>query len=104
MTDKERRTRSEQLDSVPADEERLVLATGRYLGEGFDDERLDTLFLALPISWKGTLVQYTGRLHRPHPKKTEVRIYDYVDRDVPMLLKMFERRQRPYRAIGYEEE
>jgi superfamily II DNA or RNA helicase len=104
MTDKERRTRSEQLDAVPGDEERLVLATGRYIGEGFDDARLDTLFLALPISWKGTLVQYTGRLHRPHPKKTDVRIYDYVDRDVPMLLKMFEKRQRAYRAIGYMQE
>ena len=63
-----------------------MLATGRYIGEGFDDSRLDTLFLAPPISWKGTLVQYTGRLHRPHPGKIEVRIYDYVDRDVPMLL------------------
>ena len=101
MTDKERRTRGEQLDAIPGEEERLVLATGRYIGEGFDDARLDTLFLALPISWKGTLVQYTGRLHRPHPKKTEVHIYDYVDRDVPMLLKMFEKRQRAYRVIGY---
>ena len=101
MTDKERRTRGEQLDAVLEKEERLVLATGRYIGEGFDDARLDTLFLALPISWKGTLVQYTGRLHRPHPTKTEVRNYDYVDRGVPMLLKMFEKRQRAYRAIGY---
>ncbi len=101
MTDKERRTRGEQLDAVPGKEERLVLATGRYIGEGFDDARLDTLFLALPISWKGTLVQYTGRLHRPHATKTEVRIYDYVDREVPMLSKMFEKRQRAYRAIGY---
>ena len=84
--------------------ERLVLATGRYIGEGFDDARLDTLFLALPISWKGTLVQYTGRLHRPHPRKSVVRIFDYVDRAVPMLLKMFERRLRAYRAIGYEQE
>jgi superfamily II DNA or RNA helicase len=104
MTDKERRTRGEQLNAVPGEEERLVLATGRYIGEGFDDARLDTLFLALPISWKGTLVQYTGRLHRPHAKKTEVRIYDYVDRQVPMLLKMFEKRQRAYRAIGYAQE
>jgi superfamily II DNA or RNA helicase len=103
MTEKERRTRGEQFDAVPEDEERQVLATGRYIGEGFDDARLDTLFLALPISWKGTLVQYTGRLHRPHPSKTEVRIYDYVDRDVPMLAKMFEKRQRAYRAIGYEQ-
>ena len=82
-------------------EERLVLATGRYIGEGFDDARLDTLFLALPVSWKGTLVQYTGRLHRLHPGKTEVRIFDYVDREVPMLLRMFEKRLRGYRAIGY---
>jgi hypothetical protein len=104
MTDKERRRRAEQLDAVPGNEERLVLATGRYIGEGFDDARLDTLFLALPISWKGTLVQYTGRLHRPHPMKSEVRIYDYVDREVPMLLKMFEKRLRAYRAIGYVEE
>src|SRR5262249_52583087 len=73
-------------------EERLILATGRYIGEGFDDARLDTLFLALPVSWKGTVVQYTGRLHRLHPAKTEVRIFDYVDREVPMLLRMFEKR------------
>jgi superfamily II DNA or RNA helicase len=59
------------------------------------------LFLALPVSWKGTLIQYTGRLHRLHPLKTEVRIYDYVDRSVPMLMKMFEKRLRGYRAIGY---
>ena len=78
-----------------------MLATGRYVGEGFDDPRLDTLLLALPVSWKGTLVQYTGRLHRLHPGKTEVRIYDYVDREVPMLLRMFERRLRGYRAIAY---
>ncbi len=89
------------LDGIPAKEERLLLATGRYIGEGFDDARLDTLFLALPVSWKGTLVQYTGRLHRLHPGKREVRIYDYVDRDVPMLLRMFEKRLRGYRAIGY---
>lgn len=78
-----------------------MLATGRYIGEGFDDARLDTLFLAMPVSWKGTLVQYTGRLHRLHPGKTEVRIFDYVDREVPMLLRMFEKRLRGYRAIGY---
>lgn len=92
---------TQQLGAIPSDEERLVLATGRYIGEGFDDPRLDTLLLALPVSWKGTLVQYTGRLHRLHPGKTEVRIYDYVDREVIMLLRMFERRLRGYRAIGY---
>ena len=101
MKTKERRETLARLASIPDGEERLLLATGRYIGEGFDDARLDTLFLTLPVSWKGTLVQYTGRLHRLHPGKTEVRIYDYVDRGVPMLLKMFERRLRGYRAIGY---
>ena len=90
-----------QLESIPLTEGRLLLATGRYIGEGFDDARLDTLFLALPVSWKGTLVQYTGRLHRLHPGKREVRIYDYVDRNMPMLARMFEKRLRGYRAIGY---
>jgi superfamily II DNA or RNA helicase len=90
-----------QLEGIPPNEERLLLATGRYIGEGFDDARLDTLFLALPVSWKGTLVQYTGRLHRLHPGKREVRIFDYVDRKEPRLLRMFEKRLRGYRAIGY---
>src|SRR5206468_1214494 len=76
-------------------------ATGRYIGEGFDDARLDTLFLAMPVSWKGTLVQYAGRLHRLYPGKTEVRIYDYVDRSVPMLARMFAKRLCGYRAVGY---
>jgi superfamily II DNA or RNA helicase len=98
---KRRRDDLDRLAAIPDSEERLVLATGRYIGEGFDDARLDTLFLALPVSWKGTLVQYAGRLHRLHPDKNEVRIYDYVDRDVPMLARMFERRLRGYRAIGY---
>ncbi len=100
-TAKKRREELNRLASIPDDEERLVLATGRYIGEGFDDARLDTLFLTLPVSWKGTLIQYAGRLHRLHPDKTEVRIYDYVDSDVPMLARMFERRLRGYRAIGY---
>lgn len=101
MSAARRRTVAEQLASIPDDEERLVLATGRYIGEGFDDARLDTLFLALPVSWKGTLIQYSGRLHRLHPGKEEVRIFDYVDPQVPMLLRMFEKRLRGYRAIGY---
>jgi superfamily II DNA or RNA helicase len=98
---KERRRALEHLASIPDASERLVLATGRYVGEGFDDARLDTLFLAMPVSWKGTLIQYAGRLHRHHPRKAEVRIYDYVDREVPMLLRMFEKRLTTYRAIGY---
>ncbi len=90
-----------QLADIPDGEECLVLATGRYAGEGFDDARLDTLFLAMPISWRGTLVQYAGRLHRVHRRKTEVRIFDYVDREVAVLRRMFEKRLRTYRAIGY---
>ena len=69
-------------------EERLVLATGRYLGEGFDDSRLDTLFLVMPISWTGTLAQYVGRLHRDHDGKREVIVYDDVDLAVPVLARM----------------
>ena len=87
--------------TAPDGKARLLLATGRYIGEGFDDARLDSLFLALPVSWKGTLIQYSGRLHRPYARKTEVRIYDYVDRKVPILLRMFEKRLRGYRAMGY---
>ena len=101
MGAREHREVRERLAAIPDIEERVLIATGRYIGEGFDDPRLDTLFLAMPVSWKGTLVQYTGRLHRLHPGKEEVQIYDYVDRDVPMLLRMFEKRLRGYRAIGY---
>jgi superfamily II DNA or RNA helicase len=82
---------------------RVIVATGRYVGEGFDDPTLDTLFLAMPISWKGTLIQYAGRIQRLHPGKREVRIYDYVDRNVPMLDRMFRRRLAGYRSIGYIE-
>jgi len=99
---KERLRVQEQLASIPIEEEHLLLATGRYIGEGFDDARLDTLFLSLPVSWKGTLVQYAGRLHRLHPGKREVRIVDYVDGRVPMLARMFEKRLRGYRTMGYE--
>jgi superfamily II DNA or RNA helicase len=81
--------------------ERLVLATGRYLGEGFDYARLDTLFLTLPISWKGTLAQYVGRLHREHVDKREVLVVDYVDLSVPMLARMAVKRRTGYRNLGY---
>lgn len=90
-----------QLADIADAEERVVIATGRYIGEGFDDARLDTLFLALPVSWKGTLIQYAGRLHRLHKAKQEVRIFDYVDREVPVLWRMFQKRLRGYRALGY---
>lgn len=104
MTQKERSEVAARIAAIPDREERLELATGRYVGEGFDDSRHDTLFLAMPVAWKGTLAQYTGRLHRLHPGKTEVRIHDYVDRDVPVLLRMFEKRMRAFRAIGHGRE
>lgn len=88
--------------SIPPGESRIILATGSYLGEGFDDARLDTLFLTLPISWRGRLVQYAGRLHRRCDGKREVRIYDYLDQRVAVCAKMFNRRARGYRDIGYE--
>ncbi|HHR85992.1 MAG TPA: helicase [Candidatus Acetothermia bacterium] len=102
MGKKQRHLLGEQIAVVPDDEERVILATGRYLGEGFDDARLDTLFLTLPVSWRGTLVQYAGRLHGLHDMKREVTIYDYADLEVPMLARMFQRRSRGYRAMGYE--
>ncbi|HCC57322.1 MAG TPA: restriction endonuclease subunit R [Solibacterales bacterium] len=80
---------------------RVIVATGSYIGEGFDDSRLDTLFLAMPISWRGTLQQYVGRLHRLHDSKKVVEVYDYVDSSIPMLARMFEKRLRGYKALGY---
>jgi len=81
---------------------RLVLATGKYLGEGFDDARLDTLLLAMPVSWKGTVAQYAGRLHRLFVDKQAVTIYDFLDDSVPVLARMFERHKKGYAAIGYQ--
>ena len=101
MKIRDRRAAIEQLTTIPETEERLVLATGQFIGEGFDDARLDTLFLAMPVSWRGTLVQYAGRLHRTHHAKTEVCMFDYVDRNVPMLAKMFDKRMKGYQAMGY---
>ena len=80
---------------------RIILATGRYLGEGFDDPRLDTLFLTMPIAWKGTLAQYVGRLHRDYQDKHDVVVHDYVDAAVPVLARMAAKRQTGYRALGY---
>jgi superfamily II DNA or RNA helicase len=87
--------------AVPDGQERLIVATGRYLGEGFDDARLDTLFLAMPISWKGTLAQYVGRLHREHHGKNNVLVYDYTDSAVPVLARMAARRAAGYQGLGY---
>ncbi|MEX0679480.1 MAG: DEAD/DEAH box helicase family protein [Pirellulales bacterium] len=90
-----------RLAAIPENEQRAILATGRYIGEGFDDARLDTLFLTLPVSWRGTIAQYVGRLHRLHHSKREVRVYDYADLNVPMLARMFDRRCRGYETVGY---
>jgi len=98
---KQRRAVAEQLASTLDSEERVLLATGRYLGEGFDDARLDTLFLGMPVSWQGTVAQYAGRLHRLHHLKSAVIIYDYADLQVPMLERMHARRLKGYQAIGY---
>ncbi len=87
--------------TVTDSEERLILATGRYIGEGFDDARLDTLFLTMPIAWKGTLAQYVGRLHRRHDDKKDVLVVDYVDSAVPVLARMAAKRRTGYRALGY---
>jgi superfamily II DNA or RNA helicase len=95
------RAASEALGEISDREERVLVATGRYLGEGFDDARLDTLFLTMPISWRGTLSQYAGRLHRRHASKRDVVIYDYVDENEPMLMKMATRREAGYRSLGY---
>jgi superfamily II DNA or RNA helicase len=102
MGAKQRRAVAEQLTAIPDGEERVLLATGRYIGEGFDDARLDTLFLAMPISWRGTLQQYVGRLHRLHDSKREVIVYDYVDGCVPVLSAMYAKRVRGYEAVGYQ--
>ena len=101
MAKKQRRALAEAMASMPEGESRVILATGSYIGEGFDDARLDTLFLAMPISWKGTLQQYVGRLHRLHDSKRFVQVYDYVDSYVPMLARMYERRLKGYANIGY---
>jgi superfamily II DNA or RNA helicase len=98
---KQRRKLSESLAAVPNNEPRVILATGSYLGEGFDDARLDTLLLAMPISWRGTLQQYVGRLHRLHEGKKEVQVYDYADVLVPMLGRMYKKRLAGYAAFGY---
>ena len=100
-TAKEKRETLQGLSQIPADEPLILVATGRYVGEGFDLPRLDTLFLAMPVSWKGTLAQYAGRLHRNYEGKQEVLIYDYVDIRVPMLERMYHKRLSGYAAIGY---
>ncbi len=90
-----------RLNDIPANELLIIVATGKYVGEGFDLPRLDTLMLALPVSWKGLIAQYTGRLHRNYPGKNETRIYDYIDLRVPVCDSMYRKRLQGYKAVGY---
>ena len=101
MSKRQRAALITELDTLPPDAPRVLLATGKLVGEGFDHPPLDTLVLAMPVSWKGTLQQYAGRLHREHASKTDVRIVDFVDAGHPALLRMWDKRRRGYRAMGY---
>jgi superfamily II DNA or RNA helicase len=101
LSKKQRTALIEELNALPPDAPRILLATGKLVGEGFDHPPLDTLVLAMPVSWKGTLQQYAGRLHREHATKRDVRIIDFVDCGHPALLRMWGKRQRGYRAMGY---
>ena len=98
---KARRELADRLETIADAQERVLIATDRYVGEGFDDARLDTLFLTMPISWRGTLTQYAGRLHRIHPNKREVIVYDYVDGEVPVLARMSLKRITGFKSLGY---
>lgn len=98
---KERRETLEKLQAISDNENLIIIATGKYVGEGFDYPRLDTLFLALPIAWKGKVAQYAGRLHRNYPGKSEVQIYDYADIHIPVLERMYQKRLKGYSSIGY---
>ena len=102
MGKKSTRKAFQTLTDIPADKNVIIVATGHFIGEGFDEPRLDTLFLAMPISWKGTLQQYAGRLHRLFKTKKEVRIYDYVDIQVRMLERMYQKRLNGYASMGYK--
>lgn len=99
---KERRETLEKLQAIPDYESLIIIATGIYVGEGFDYPRLYTLFLALPIAWKSKVAQYAGRLHRNYPGKSEVQIYDYVDVHIPVLERMYQKRLKGYSSIGYK--
>jgi superfamily II DNA or RNA helicase len=101
MSKKQRSTLVESLNALPGNAPRVLLSNGKLVGEGFDHPALDTLVLAMPVSWRGTLQQYAGRLHRDHAEKTTVKIIDFVDSGHPALLRMWAKRQVGYRAMGY---
>ena len=99
---KERQLVIKALAELSAETPHILLASAQLVGEGFDHAPLDTLILTLPISWQGSLQQYAGRLHREHVSKTDILIYDYVEKDHPQLARMWEKRQRGYAAMGYK--
>jgi superfamily II DNA or RNA helicase len=101
MAKKQRTILLGELDARPDDAPRVLLSTGKLIGEGFDHPLLDTLVLAMPISWKGTLQQYAGRLHHAHADKTPVRSIDFVNAGHPSLLRIWNRRKHGYHAVGY---
>ncbi len=98
---KEKRLKMEHLQSIPSSEQLVIVATGKYVGEGFDYARLDTLFLVSPVAWKGIVAQYAGRLHREYEGKQDVQIYDYIDIRVPVCESMYRKRLKGYASIGY---
>ena len=98
---KDKRQKMEHLQSIPSSEQLVIVATGKYVGEGFDYARLDTLFLASPVAWKGIVAQYAGRLHREYEGKQDVQIYDYIDIRVPVCESMYRKRLKGYASIGY---
>ena len=99
---KEKRETLQHLHEISREEPLVIVATGKYVGEGFDYPRLDILFLALPISWKGLVAQYAGRLHRENEGKKDVRIYDYIDIHEPVCDNMYRKRLKGYASIGYK--
>lgn len=98
---RERKDSLRKIKELSNSDKFVIIATGKLIGEGFDEARLDTLFLAMPISWKGTITQYAGRLHRNYEGKNEVLIYDYVDIHIPVLERMYHKRLTAYKSIGY---
>ena len=100
----QRRKLLEEATKDDAEEPFAIIATESYIGEGFDFSRLDTLFLATPISWSGNVTQQAGRLHRTHKGKAQVTIWDYVDSSIPMLERMYKKRLKTYAKLGYEVE
>ena len=101
MKTKEKKVAMQQIGELSDDEELLIIATGKYVGEGFDLPRLDALFLVMPFGFEGKLIQYVGRLHRNHTNKSEVRVYDYIDQHVPIVQHMAKKRAKGFKKMGY---